>query len=218
MTRDLSEAARHGWTPEEEAIMRRDYADTPTSELASRLGVTIKQVWSKAQTLGLQKSARYRRSSYSGRFRPGERRGKPTEFQKGSTPHNKGQRVVTSGRSAETQFSPGNVPHNTVPVGTAVTDCDGYLKKKIADNRNRFDWQFVHRLVWEAANGPVPRGCVIVFRDGDRRNVALSNLECVSRAENMRRNSIHRYPPELKQAMRAVGKLRRTISEQQEKQ
>lgn len=58
----------------------------------------------------------------------------------------------------------------------------------------------------------------MAFRDGDRRNVTLDNLECVSRAENMRRNTIHRYPPELKQAIRAVAKLRRTLSAEKENQ
>ena len=71
----------------------------------------------------------------------------------------------------------------------------------------------MHLLVWRAAHGPAPAGHAVIFRDGDKRNVALSNLECVSRAENMRRNSIHRYPPELKKTIRAAAKLRRTIEE-----
>ena len=211
-------AAKHVWTVEEEAMMRRDYADTPTSELAVRLGLAIHQVWGKAQRLGLKKSARYRRSSHSGCIRPGERRGRATEFKKGMIPRNKGKKYNPGGRCAETQFRPGHIPHNTVPVGTIVTDCDGYLKKKIANNRNRFDWRFLHRLVWEAANGPPPRGSVILFRDGDKRNVALGNLACVSRAESMRRNSIQRYPAELKQTIRAAAKLRRTISEEEKQQ
>lgn len=123
-------AARHSWTAEEEATLRRDYADTPTSELAARLGLTIEQVWSKAQRLGIKKSARYRRSSHSGCARPGERRGQATEFKKGAAPHNKGRKFSAGGRSAETRFRPGCAPHNTVAVGTVVTDCDGYLKKR----------------------------------------------------------------------------------------
>ena len=211
-------AARHSWTAEEEATLRRDYADTPTSELAARLGLTIEQVWSKAQRLGIKKSARYRRSSHSGCARPGERRGQATEFKKGAAPHNKGRKFSAGGRSAETRFKAGDLPHNTAPIGAVTTDDYGYLKKKITNNRNRFDWRFVHRLVWEAAHGPVPTGHVVAFRDGDRRNVTLDNLECVSRAENMRRNTIHRYPPELKQAIRAVAKLRRTLSAEKENQ
>lgn len=211
-------AAKHIWTAEEEALLRRDYADTPTIKLAARLGLAIHQVWGKAQRLGLKKSLQYRRSSHSGCIRPGERRGQATAFKKGMIPHNKGKKFSARGRTAETQFKPGDMPHNTVPVGTIVTDCDGYLKKKIANNRDRHDWKFLHRLVWEAKNGPVPRGCVIVFSDGNKRNVALGNLACISRAENMRRNSIQRYPSELKKAIRAAAKLRRTISEKEKQQ
>ncbi|HHN3384918.1 HNH endonuclease, partial [Pseudomonas aeruginosa] len=35
----------------------------------------------------------------------------------------------------------------------------------------------------------------------------------ITRAERMRRNSIHRYPPELKSAIRVISKLKRTIQE-----
>jgi hypothetical protein len=38
------------------------------------------------------------------------------------------------------------------------------------------------RLVWEAANGPIPDGHVVVFLDADRLNCALDNLRCVPRA------------------------------------
>lgn len=193
--------------------MRRDYADMPTSELAARLGLTIEQMWRKAAILGVKKSARYRRTGHSGCIRPGEWRGQVTEFKKGMAPHNKGKQFSAGGRAPETQFRVGHLPHNTVPVGTVVTDSNGYLKKKITDNRNRRDWQFLHLLVWRAAHGPAPAGHVVIFRDGDKRNVALGNLECISRAENMRRNTIHRYPPALKQTIRAAAKLRRTIEE-----
>lgn len=38
---------------------------------------------------------------------------------------------------------------------------------------------YLHRLVWEEANGPLPSQHVLTFRDGDRTNVALENLELV---------------------------------------
>ncbi|MCP5428569.1 MAG: HNH endonuclease [Chromatiaceae bacterium] len=52
-----------------------------------------------------------------------------------------------------------------------------------------------------------------MFRNGDKRDIRLANLELISRSENMRRNQIHRYPPELKQVMQLAGKLRRAIDE-----
>ena len=45
-----------------------------------------------------------------------------------------------------------------------------------------------HVMIWTAANGRWPReGMVIDHRDGKRQNNAVSNLEEVSQAENVRR-------------------------------
>lgn len=43
---------------------------------------------------------------------------------------------------------------------------------------------FVHRLVWEAFNSPVPYGMQLDHIDGDKTNNALSNLRCVTPKEN----------------------------------
>lgn len=43
----------------------------------------------------------------------------------------------------------------------------------------------VHRLVWEAFNGPIPEGLVINHIDGDPGNNHLSNLEAVTTSENI---------------------------------
>lgn len=74
-------------------------------------------------------------------------------------------------------------------------------------------WKSVHSLIWEEAHGEIPPGHLVVFRDRNTKNIAIDNLELVSRAENMRRNTIHRYPPELKSTIRQLSKLKRAISE-----
>ncbi len=45
---------------------------------------------------------------------------------------------------------------------------------------------YVHRLVWEAFNGTIPSGKEINHIDGNRANNRLSNLQLVTRSENMR--------------------------------
>jgi hypothetical protein len=44
-------------------------------------------------------------------------------------------------------------------------------------------WKIKHRIVWEAANGPVPEGHAVIFADGNKTNFALENLLLVSQQE-----------------------------------
>ena len=43
-----------------------------------------------------------------------------------------------------------------------------------------------HVLVWEKAHGPKPPGCDIHHIDGDGKNNALENLECLTKSEHRR--------------------------------
>ncbi|WP_430536892.1 HNH endonuclease signature motif containing protein [Lysobacter antibioticus] len=88
--------------------------------------------------------------------------------------------------------------------------------RKITSTGNAVrDWQKVHRLVWEDANGPVPDGHFVVFRDGDKTNVSIKNLVLLPAADAARRASelYSSYPKEVRMAMRALGKLKKAISE-----
>ena len=46
---------------------------------------------------------------------------------------------------------------------------------------------FVHRIVWESFNGPIPDGYEINHTDGDPHNNALNNLELTTHKENCRK-------------------------------
>lgn len=87
-------------------------------------------------------------------------------------------------------YEKGHRPDTWVPVGTEV-DRGGsvYVKAKdIQYARQHENWRPKSHMVWEAVNGPVPEGCLIVFKDGDTRNFDITNLECVTRAENATMN------------------------------
>ena len=57
----------------------------------------------------------------------------------------------------------------------AIFSCSVVGEEKGVDN-----WRPKSYVVWEAANGPVPEGHVLIFLDGNGLNCDLSNIMCVS--------------------------------------
>lgn len=219
---------KHRWTADDDETLRLNYAMWPAFLIAYLVGCSVSAVYNRAAAIGLKKSPNFWQNPYAHLWR-----GEVTEavlatrIKPGSVPHNKGLRRPgwAPGRMAQTQFKRGQLcgaaARRLVPVGTEVVDPDGYLKRKIRDdapaNLSRQNWAFVHVLVWEEHNGPVPAGHAITFRNGSKADVRIENLELVSRGELMSRNTIHRYPEEIVSAMRLRGKLVRKISDAEKK-
>lgn len=200
------------WTPAHMAILLEQYPTTNTKMLAKILGRSDKAVYMRAISIGLRKSLDYLASAESSRLKKGDQRGKLHRFPKGNEPWNKGQHYVSGGRSAEFRFGPGNRPQTWKPLGSERLDRDGIRWRKVADTRDKkADWRPVHVLLWEEANGPLPDGVFLIFANKDRADVRLENLTPVTRAENMERNTFHRFPPSLKSAIHASAKLRKAI-------
>ncbi|WP_237173002.1 HNH endonuclease [Paracandidimonas lactea] len=211
---------RKPWTEIEVKILRKFYADSPTERIAQALGRPLTQVYAKARRLGLVKSPAYLDSPHACRLRHGDNLGAEYRFKPGLIPANKGIRRpgYAPGRMAHTQFKVGQNPHNTLPIGAYRLDPSGILQRKISNNKgsNSMRWRGVHELVWVEANGPVPPKHIVVFKPGMRTNIleqiTLDRVECISLAENMRRNSLHRYPKEIGDAIRARAVLNRRIN------
>jgi hypothetical protein len=66
------------------------------------------------------------------------------------------------------------------PAGSESIDPDGYTQVKIG---NSSVWQKKQAIIWEKANGPIPKGHVVIFADGNKSNFALDNLLLVSLGE-----------------------------------
>ena len=64
-------------------------------------------------------------------------------------------------------------------------------------------------MVWKAHHGEIPEGHKIIYLDGDKQNVDISNLAMVSDAEHMEmmRRKMRFKNPELTKAGVAVAKL-----------
>lgn len=87
-------------------------------------------------------------------------------------------------------------PANTLRVGAIQLRKNGYLWVKHGEPRK---WMQLHIRNWEEANGPVPPGMALKFKDGDRTNCAINNLDLIHRSELLTQNSIHNLPKEIKE-------------------
>lgn len=204
------------WTPELLERLRRLYPDTPTRDVAKACEHTLSNTYAKATKLGLKKSAAFNASPASGRIEHRPSCGAKYRYPKGHVPLNKGLRRPGwyRGRMRETQFKKGQRPHTEVPIGTEVERKDGYIWVKVTDDVKpaRRNWISKNRHVYEAAHGRIPPKHIVTFKDGDKRNFALENLECISKRDNALRNSIHRYPKDIVQLVQLRGAINRQIN------
>jgi hypothetical protein len=133
--------------------------------------------------------------------RYGFKTGRTGRYEPGQEPANKGKRreefMSAEGikNSSLTRFKTGQEPINHRPVGSERVTVDGYIEIKIAEPRK---WTHKHRVVYETAFGKIPKGMIITFLDGNKQNMELSNMNCITKAENliMNRNKLYSKDPE----------------------
>lgn len=216
---------KHRWTADQDVTLRLNYPRFPAFLIAHVLGMSVSQVENRAWHLRLEKAPDFwtqpNARLWSGYDHPNS---VASRFKPGVVPPNKGTRRpgYAPGRMAETMFKKGRPAceaRNYVPIGTEKLDTKrGVLVRKMTDDPSLFPvnrWTPVHVLAWRDAHGPVPAGHIIRFRAGMKTLVAaeitVDKLECVSLAENMRRNTIHNQPGPIADAMRMRGVLNRAI-------
>jgi hypothetical protein len=66
-------------------------------------------------------------------------------------------------------------------------------------------------LIWEEVNGKIPKGYVIRVINPALDKYDINNLMLITFAENMKLNTMHRFPTELKNTIKALSKLKKTI-------
>lgn len=207
-------AGKRLWATEDDALLAARYPHERTSAIARDLGRSLVAVYARARNLGIEKTAAYLASPEACAFLRGGRSA-AHRFPRGHVPANKGLRRPgwAPGRMKETQFKKGQCGWNWRPVGSRRL-VDGYLYTKVSDRRGvpwTLNWRPTHVLRWERHRGPVPPGHALTFRNGDRRDVRLSNLKLISRRELMARNTVHNLPKPLKHAIQLLGALNRKI-------
>lgn len=195
--------------------MRNNYPHISTSTIAKTLGRTNAMVHNKAFNLGLKKTDDFKLSI--ARMNLG---GIKTQFKKEQTPWNLGIKGSTGlhENCKKGQFKKGQATHNAKPLGYERINKDGYLERKVGDyGKRRSNYEMVHVIIWREHFGAVPKDSIIVFKNGIKTDFDINNLECITRAELMRRNTFHRLPTELKEVIRLHNKIKRRIT-QHEKQ
>jgi hypothetical protein len=147
-----------------------------------------------------------------------EQRKKDSQIKPGNISFNKGKKQIeymsadAIERSKATRFKKGHHIHNKKPLGSQRITKDGYLEIKTQEPNK---WEQYHRLIWEETFGPIPKDKIVRFITKDKMNVHPFNLELIDRKINMKNNTIHRYPMEVKQSIRILSKLKKRINEKQ---
>lgn len=177
---------RKTWSKRQLDTLRRLYADHSAEEISAKVKHPVTSVYRKAREIMLKKNPEF--LAKFGRLVASTEGAKDNRFAKGHVPANKGKRLEEFmsedgiKASSRTRFKAGHRPHNTREVGTERVHGDGYVWLRTENG-----CVMKHRYVWEQANGAVPDGHVVAFRDGNRQNCDLSNLYLLSRADNARR-------------------------------
>lgn len=176
---------RHTWTHEQKEFLREHYPSNSQRDLL----VLFNQHFQLDINLKQLKSCLTNHNITSGRT---------GYFEIGSTPANKGKKFP--GQINKTSFKKGNTPKNYKPVGTERIDRDGYVLIKVSDSGTWHErWRHKHKVVWEKASGPIPKGHVLIFLDQNKLNISLENLQLITRAQlaRMNQNKLFQQDPEL---------------------
>ena len=200
-------------------IIKERYPHEQTQKIADDLELSYGQVCNRAYKMGLKKTQEFLNSPASGRGQM-IKAGIAYRYKPGNVSWNKGGKMSDDVyiKAAPTMFKKGNRPNNWKTNGTIVIRLDKSGRKykyiKISDS----NWQLYHRYLWEQAFGQIPKNSKLIFKNGDSSDCDLNNLELITLAEAMNRNTIHRYPAELKEIIKLNKKLIKKINGKEQNQ
>jgi hypothetical protein len=189
--------SRFKWTPEFDDLLAELYKTNTANQIGEILGINRSSVKNRIYALGLKC--------------PEKNRGC---FPKGNVSWNKNKTMdeKTREKTKHTWFKKGHIPHNTKnenDIFSDRTDKNGKIYRFIKINHGK--WQYYQRYLWEQNFGKIPPKHNVIFIDGNNFNFLLDNLKLVSNSELMEMNTIHRYPPEIKQLIILNTKIKNEI-------
>jgi hypothetical protein len=195
------------FTSEEDQFIEDHYLSLPAFVIEKLLGRAKGTVRQRMPLLGLLLPETIKAGFINGSF-----------FKKGTVPANKGKKISEYVSPEKiniikrTQFKKGQLPKNTLFDNAVVKRKDKtgiiYLYVRV----KQAQWIPLQRHIWEQYNGPIPPRHNIIFKDRNTFNCNLDNLEMVSNAELLNRNSAHRFGPDLFKIIQLRGALNRQIN------
>ena len=204
---------RKYWTELEINEIAKLYPNNYTIDIAKKFNVDVRKIYYIANLKGFIKSVEFLKIEMARQAERIKVAGSIYRYKPGSISHNKGKKMPSDiyDKCSKTMFKKGSIPHNTKFDGYERTTVDGYIEVRIKQGK----FKLKHRLVYEAAHGLIPKNMYVIFKDKNKLNFDIENLELVTRKQHMIRNSIQRFPKELKEIMFINSKLKCKINEKQ---
>jgi hypothetical protein len=207
---------RYVWSADEIEYLKKSYPLVCGKIISKKLGITYSQMVYQARKLGLKKDYKFLLDSSKRLLEASIN----TRFKKGCVAINKGKKQTeymsteAIQRAAATRFKKGSIPHNSLPVGSEVLRYDKRSRKSYfmikVEGCTKLVYKHVHifETHWNLKLKP---GENVVFKDGNTANFSIENLECITNVELMKRNTIQRFPAELKTQMVKNSRLKKII-------
>lgn len=213
--RIIAMSGKTTFTPEEDQYIKDHYLTMPIKTIGQNINRSFTGIMGRIKSLGLELPQELR-----------EERKQIGMYRKGQIPANKGKKqseYLTPEqieKCRQTSFQKGQIPHNALPDWTEVERHDKrtgrkYILIKVPGIRKLI---YKHIWIWENHyKKKLPEGHNIVFRNGNSLDIRINNLECISHSELMQRNTLHNYPPEVKELIHLKGAINRQINKHQKK-
>jgi len=200
---------RHrNFTNQELEFIKSNYQHLYCKEIAIKLHCSIYSIYNVAHRLNLQKGTYPWNRGFAGK---GICKKNRASFIKGIIPWNTGTKGICKANNGS--FKKGIIPYNTGHDGDIRIRKNKKRKPYKFYRVSKMHWIHYHRKIWMDTYGPIPAGYIIVFKNNDQMDVRIENLEMITREENMRRNTIQKYPEELRVTMQTLGRLKHLINE-----
>lgn len=172
-------------TTEDDIIyIKNHYTTMSAQEVALERGMVKGTVVQIARRLGVKKSKEWIAQRARERALDPNHGGRRSHFQKGNVPATKGRPIsewMSPGgiaNSAKTRFKKGQRPLSWRPIGSERVNVEGYVEIKVREGLH--GWDPKHRVVWAKANGAIPDGYHVRFRDGNGKEIYEGDIVAIA--------------------------------------